>query len=137
MFPDHKQAQNLENCWSPLGDAIYDYYHGEMAAHITIKSTIEEDREIPVGTFFREKNRFPYLEKKALKLCKGKVLDVGAGAGPHTLFLQNKGLDVDAMDISSKAVSVMQSRGLKNAFAADIFKLQTEERYDTILLMIN
>ncbi|RYD78648.1 MAG: class I SAM-dependent methyltransferase [Sphingobacteriales bacterium] len=130
-------TKNLEDCWFPLGEFLYDYYHGELAAQITIKSNIEEDRFIPAGTFFREKNRFPRLEKMALKNCKGCVLDVGAGAGSHALFLQNKGLEVDALDISSKAVKVMQARGIKNAFADDIFDFKPAEKYDTVLMMMN
>lgn len=132
-----EEVKNLETCWYPLGEALYDYYHGQLAACITVRSNVEEDRQIPVGAFFREKNKFPYLEKKALKHCQGKVLDVGAGAGTHALYLQSKGLDVDALDISTKAVKVMQARGLKNAFAADIFSFQSPSKYDTILLMMN
>ncbi|MGZ5244138.1 MAG: methyltransferase domain-containing protein [Bacteroidia bacterium] len=132
-----EKVKDLESCWNPLGDALYDYYNGNLAAHITVKSSVEEDREIPVGTFFREKNHFPYLEQKAMKNCKGRVLDAGAGAGSHALFLQKKGFEVDAMDISTKAVQVMQARGLKNAFAADIYTFQSEKKYDTILLMMN
>ncbi len=132
-----ESIKNLESCWYPLGEAIYDYYNGNLSACITVKSTVEEDRQVPVGAFFREKNKFPYLEKKALKLCKGYVLDAGAGAGSHALFLQNNGFAVTAMDISTKAVKVMQQRGLKNTVAADIYSYAPAEKFDTILLMMN
>ena len=50
--------------------------------------------------------------KKALELCRGNVLDVGCGSGIHSLFLQDKGLNVKAIDISEGAVSVSKQRGV-------------------------
>jgi len=133
--PNNSAKSLLTPSWVPLGDAIMDYYNGDINATICIKSTIEGDRVVPVGTFFREKDQFPKIEKDAFKYCKGKTLDVGAGGGPHALYLQKKGLDITGLDISDKAVEVMQKRGL-NAVCASIFEYH-DSSFDTILMMMN
>jgi len=122
--------------WEPLGDAMMDYYHGNMATTIYIKSSIEGDRVVSLEAFFRENENFPKIERYAFRYCNGKILDVGAGSGPHALYLQKERFDTTAIDISDKAVEVMQKRGLKKTFCIDIFEYDTET-YDTILLMMN
>src|SRR6185437_5629672 len=126
------------NCkpWEPLGDAMMDYFLGKVGTSILVKSSIEGDRYVPLETFFREHQVFPPLEKDAFRFCKGKVLDAGAGSGPHALFLQKKGFDITGIDISEKSVEVMQKRGLKKSVCADIFSYETE-RFDTVLMMMN
>ena len=71
----------------------------------------------------------------ALESCKGKVLDVGAGAGAHSKELIDRGLDVDSIEISDGAVEYMKSIGL-NARKINFFYLKNE-KYDTILMMMN
>ena len=122
--------------WEPLGDAMEDYFLGNMGASICVKSSIEGDRYVPLESFFREKDTFPQLEKNAFRYCKGKILDAGAGSGPHAMYLQKKGFDITGIDISEKSVEVMQRRGLKKAICADIFNYE-EETFDTILMMMN
>ena len=80
----------------------------------------------------------PKLEQKALQLAKGKVLDVGCGAGSHALELQNeRKLDVTAIDISENAVKACQLRGIENVKVANILDLDSENKFDTILLLMN
>jgi SAM-dependent methyltransferase len=66
----------------------------------------------------------------------GKVLDIGAGAGSHSLVLQQRGLDVTALEISPLAAKVMRQRDVKNVTEADIFTYQADT-YDTLLLLMN
>ena len=80
----------------------------------------------------------PILEQKALLLAKGKVLDVGCGAGSHSLYLQNeKKLAVIAIDISEKAVEACKLRGVSNAKVENILRFETDEKFDTIILLMN
>jgi SAM-dependent methyltransferase len=80
----------------------------------------------------------PVLEQKALQLAKGSVLDVGCGAGSHTLELQNeRKLDVTAIDISKNAVRACELRGIENVKVANILDLDVENKFDTILLLMN
>jgi 2-polyprenyl-3-methyl-5-hydroxy-6-metoxy-1,4-benzoquinol methylase len=121
----------------PLGKALLDYYHNKKKVYITVRSNIAETEKWPVSYFFRTENEMPDIEKKALSMCKGNILEVGAGAGSHALILQQKGFDVTAIDCSEGAVSVMKKRGLHKAVYANIFSFTNTFQYDTILLLMN
>jgi cyclopropane fatty-acyl-phospholipid synthase-like methyltransferase len=91
-----------------------------------------------VAYLFRAYPEMPKLEQKALQLAKGKVLDVGCGAGSHSLYLQNElNLDVTAIDISKNVIKACELRGLKNCKVSDVLDLDTSEKFDTILLLMN
>lgn len=117
-----------------LGKALLDYYNNNYSVNITVKSSISEDDEIPVPYLFRKEDALPELEKIALSYCKGKVLDVGAGSGCHSLILKERGLDVEAIDISIGAVEVINMRGVK-ATCIDFNAIT--QKYDTLLLLMN
>jgi SAM-dependent methyltransferase len=121
----------------PMGEALEAYINGNSNATIKVISNITEDDVISVDYLFRSFDKMPELEQQALKQCKGRVLDIGAGAGSHALWLQENGLDANAFDISPKAVAVMKSRGLRNSFEADFWQFKPSEKYDTILLLMN
>ena len=89
-----------------------------------------------VAYLFRSYAEMPKLEQKALQLANGNVLDVGCGAGSHALYLQEKGIDVTAIDISANAIKACELRGLKNAKVQDIMQLEGD-KFDTILLLMN
>jgi len=78
----------------------------------------------------------PELEKKALHLCSGKILDIGAGSGSHSLYLQENGEDVTALDIKQGFVDVMKKRGVKNVICSDIFDYKGQG-FDTLLMLMN
>jgi len=120
----------------PFGEAIQDYLAGNINAEIIVECPLLEDDIIPVTYLFREENELPEIEKIALEHCKGSVLDVGAGAGSHSLILQNKNFEVTALDISELAVDAMKKRGIKNILKADI-KTLTAHTYDTLLMLMN
>jgi ubiquinone/menaquinone biosynthesis C-methylase UbiE len=120
-----------------FGRAILDYQTNNSPEDLITETTISEEDEMSVAYLFRDYESMPLIEKKALELSYGKTLDVGAGAGSHSLYLQNeKHLDVTAIDISSKAIETCRMRGIKNALVADIMTLNTD-KYDTILLLMN
>lgn len=79
----------------------------------------------------------PEIEQKALDLCRGKILDVGCGAGSHALYLQQeKNIQVKAIDVSEGAIEISKKRGVKNATCEDFFELKNET-FDTILMLMN
>lgn len=119
-----------------IGHALQDYLGGEKDASIRVYSDIAEPDVLPASYFFRSLNEMPELEKIALSNCRGKIADLGAGAGSHSLLLQEQGLDVTAFDISKGACSVMKKRGLSQVINTDIFSLGSA-RFDTILLLMN
>lgn len=125
----------IEKKGDPVGAAILDYIKTRKPDDIIVSSDICEDDVIPVEVLFRNQIEMPDLELIALESCKGKVLDVGAGAGAHSKELIDRGLDVDSIEISDGAVEYMKSIGL-NARKINFFDLKND-KYDTILMMMN
>lgn len=121
----------------PMGLAIYDFYTKKSSSTLRVFSSMFEEDEIPVKHLFREEKKLPVLEKTALKLANGKILDVGAGSGCHSLILQNRGCEVHAIDISPWSVSVMKSRGITNCYQVNLFDSSFNMQFDTILMLMN
>ena len=92
---------------------------------------------MPVKIYFRSMEEMPELEWIALQQCRGKILDIGAGAGSHALALQQLGQSVTALEISPLASDVIKARGVKKVLCADVFRLAGRKKYDTLLLMMN
>ena len=120
-----------------MGRAIWDYYYQENSEDLQTETSISELDDLPVSYLFRDYQEMNALEKKALDLSFGKVLDVGSGAGSHSLYLQNeRKLEVTALDISPKSIEVCKARGIKNAICEDLLQF-SEKDFDTILLLMN
>ena len=120
-----------------MGRAIWDYYYQENPEDLQTETSISELDDLPVSYLFRDYQEMNALEKKALDLSFGKVLDVGSGAGSHSLYLQNEiKLEVTAVDISPKSIEVCKARGVKNAICEDLLQF-SEKDFDTILLLMN
>ncbi|MFC7775369.1 class I SAM-dependent methyltransferase [Flavobacterium sp. GCM10027622] len=120
-----------------FGKAILDYQTNNSPEDLITETNISEADVMDVAYLFRDFSEMPKLEQKALQLAKGKVLDVGCGAGSHAMYLQDKRqLDVRAIDISPNAVETCKLRGVQNATVCNILDLE-EERFDTILLLMN
>lgn len=128
LLPPHKD---------PMGAAIADYFAKGRAARLRVFSSQFEEDEIPAEQLFRTFDEMPPLEQKALELAQGKILDCGAGSGCHALALQDMGKDVEAIDISSLSVDVMQKRGVKHAFQINLFDENYLKKFDTILMLMN
>ncbi|RZJ37810.1 MAG: class I SAM-dependent methyltransferase, partial [Chryseobacterium sp.] len=118
------------------GLAIKNFYTKTSRGKLYVHDTFGPRVEMPISLYFRSEKQLPALEKKALELCKGKVLDIGAGAGSHALILQNKNYDVAGLEISPAACEVMTQRGLKNVICGDIFKFD-DGQFDSLLLLMN
>ena len=105
----------------PMGAAILDFQKQGKAARLRVLSSMFEEDEMPVTHLFRSVPEMPVLEQKALQLAKGRVLDIGAGSGCHTLALQEKGFTVKAIDISPLSCEAMKLRGVKDAECINLF----------------
>jgi SAM-dependent methyltransferase len=119
-----------------LGQAIFDSYNNLPTGKLWINNKYGLKEEMPIATYFRTEEDMPDIEFMALEQCRGKVLDIGAGAGGHSLLLQDQGLAVIALDISPLCVKVMTERGVTNTIGGDIFTYN-EGQYDTLLLLMN
>lgn len=119
-----------------FGNALMDYHRGKMTHPLLLHTSYEETEEMPVEVFFRDPGEFTDLELIALALCDGNVLDVGAGAGSHALCLQTRDIEVCALEISEKACTVMQSRGIHHIIQTDFFEYKGK-KFDTLLFLMN
>lgn len=120
-----------------MGAAIRDYFRQGKSAQLKVLSSLFDDDEMPVAHLFRSYDEMPPLEQRALNEARGKVLDVGAGAGCHALALRERGLDVTAVDISPLSCETMKERGIANVECVNIFNQRFQERFDTLLLLMN
>src|SRR6478609_5258925 len=120
-----------------FGKAILDYQTNNQPENLITETSISEEDEMDISYLFRDYNDMPKIEQKALQLAKGKILDIGCGAGSHSLTLQNdRNLDVTSIDISENAIQTCKLRGLKKAKVQNIMTLENE-KFDTIILLMN
>ncbi len=118
------------------GELLLDAYEGR-AAHEVME---REDGLIYVGDpsdYFAPFRRWPAAERKAMRLVRGRVLDVGCGAGRVALHLQERGLDVVAIDTSPLAREVARRRGVKGTEARSLMDIDGLGAFDTVLILRN
>lgn len=120
-----------------MGAAISDYFKNGTAGRLRVFSSMFDEDEIPVAHLFREEDEMNEIEITALNTSKGRVLDVGAGTGCHSLALQDRGLDVTAIDVSPLSVEVMQKSGVIDARLLNFYNDTLDTKFDTILLLMN
>ena len=120
-----------------FGKAVLDYQTGNYTEDIITETSISEEDVLSLPYLFRKYDEMPEIERRSLQLADGRVLDVGCGAGSHSLYLQNeKKLKVTSVDISKGAIETCKLRGLHDARVIDVMKLK-DEKFDTILLLMN
>jgi len=120
----------------PIGQAVFDYHFNSINQPIVVHSDDFDDDTIDTDYLFRTYKQMPAIEKKALSLCKGSILDVGACAGAHSVYLQDKGFEVTSLETSKLCCEVLKNRNLRNVIHQDIFKF-SNQKFDTILLLMN
>lgn len=119
------------------GQALLHYLRSWSSQYIVERSDGYIDI-LETGTYFQSYEEWSKYEKEAMKYVKGRILDLGCGAGRHALYLQNKDFDVLGTDISPLAIEVCKERGLKNAEVVSIDDTHYEANsFDTILMMGN
>jgi SAM-dependent methyltransferase len=120
-----------------FGKAILDYQTNNSPQDLVTETSISDADDMSVSYLFRSLSEMPKIEQEALKMCHGKILDVGCGAGSHSLYLENEMVfEVTSIDISEKAIQSCKLRGLKNARVQNLLDVQ-DQKFDTILLLMN
>ncbi|OCB75131.1 class I SAM-dependent methyltransferase [Flavobacterium crassostreae] len=120
-----------------FGKAILDYQTNNSPEDLITETSISEADQMSVAYLFRTFEEMPKIEQQALELARGNVLDIGCGAGSHSLYLQNNpDLQVMPIDISKNAIAACKLRGLTQARTLDFMAIKTET-FDTILLLMN
>ncbi len=128
----------LKNYQDAFGHEIYDYFTNKGGCEIVER----DDGFFAVSggptVYLADYNDWPPHQKKAMRYVRGRVLDVGCGAGRHSLYLQEKGFDVLGLDVSPLAVEVCKLRGLKKAKVMSISEVSSRLGiFDTILMLGN
>lgn len=118
------------------GTALLDFSESKHTENITTFSSLAGQDEMPLSYLFRSFEEMPELEKVALRTAKGKILDIGAGAGSHSLYLQKKHPNTYALDISKGAIEVCAKRGVRNTLHKNIWHLKNK-KFDTLLALMN
>ncbi len=119
-----------------FGKALLDYLQHGHSEDIATISSLDEKDVMPLPYLFRSYDQMPPLEQKALQLCKGSILDIGCGAGSHSLYLQEQGKDVTALDASKGAIETTLLRGVLNTAHTELYNFK-EAQFDTLLLLMN
>ncbi|NJB72681.1 SAM-dependent methyltransferase [Saonia flava] len=119
-----------------LGSALQDFQNKKYTDDIITYSSLDEQDKIPIPYFFRTYDELPKLEQKALSLCRGTILDIGCGAGSHSLYLQEKGFDITALDFSQGATDVCKLRGIEKVVHSNILDYNGT-KFDTLLMLMN
>ena len=120
-----------------FGLYLMDAYRGRNVLHIIERDDGHINANPSTRTYLSQHSEWPQLEQQAIAFAQGTVLDIGCGAGRHSLYLQEQGHRVIAADISPLAVQVAQLRGVKHAIVADASIITPDERIDTVLLLGN
>lgn len=118
------------------GQALQDFFIGKRSNKLWLNNNYGQPEEMPTEVFFRGEDEMPEAELLALQLCRGKILNIGAGAGSRALVLQQRGFEVTALEISPGAADVMQKRGIKAGVQQNISQYKNE-KFDTLLLLMN
>ncbi len=119
-----------------LDRAWLDFWQRGEAAPLLLHTSYGTVEEMPVDYFFRNENRFPPLEHYALSVCRGRVLDIGAGTGVHASYLQRHAFEVTALEISLAGSRIQRDRGIQRVVQTD-YRAYAGDRYDTVLLLMN
>ena len=121
-----------------FGRTVLDYFEGRRAHEIIERSDGYIDVSAGPKAYFEPFRRWVQPERQAMRYVRGRVLDVGAGAGRVALHLQERGHEVVGIDNSPLAVEVARRRGVKDvrvlAFRDIGPKLGV---FDTVVMMCN
>lgn len=122
----------------PFAEALESYYETGRGAYTYTRSDGNRDTE-NAAVYFTTYSEFPKIEKQALKFARGRVLDIGCGAGRHALYLQRKGLHVSAIDASPRVAAIASSRGVRDVrVASACARLPFQNReFETVLVFGN
>lgn len=119
-----------------FGKVLKDHFLGRQKGKLWLHNSYGLPEDMPVEVFFRSETDLTRLEQMALNLCKGKTLDIGAGVGSHALQLQAKGIDVNTIERSLSACTIMKKRGVKKVINSNVLQYDAEQ-FDTLLMLMN
>ncbi len=122
-----------------FGREIHDYFQGlPDVCEIVERDDGYVDFSSGAPAYFAEYKKWPDYHRQAIKMARGKVLDIGCGAGRCSLHLQQEGHDVVGIDNSPLAVRVCKKRGVKKVYVKSISEIGPDlGLFDTIVMYGN
>jgi SAM-dependent methyltransferase len=120
-----------------FGQMLFALYGGSEVFEI-----VERDdgyiEAMPAKGYLSEYKDWNQIEQRAMEFAKGRILDVGCGAGRHSLYLQKKGFNVTGIDVSPLTVKICKLRGLKKVKHTSVEKADFKpDTFDRIFMMGN
>ena len=119
----------------PLAAALMDHHLSGRPRRVRAARADGVVFDIETEEYFTLEGQLGELDGLALDHCRGRVLDVGAGAGRHALELERRGREVVAIDLSPICTRLCSMRGVRDARTFDVMSLcdaETLGRFDTI-----
>jgi SAM-dependent methyltransferase len=117
-----------------LGRVLRDYHDDELKAAPVHRRDDDHTSRAPAEWYFLPGEEWPDFERAGVGKVRGDVLDVGCGAGRTSLWLQERGHHVLAVDRSPGALAVASDRGVARVAVADVDLLPvTADEYDTVV----
>jgi len=123
--------------WAPLAAGWRAFQDGDLAATLDVYMDEGPPESMPVSIFFRSREELMGVDRAALALTRGRVLDGGAGVGSLALLLQEDGAQVTAVEVVPVGVDIMRERGVKDPRQGRLEDLSSDDLFDTILLLMN
>ena len=128
----------LKDNQDAFGHGMLDYYHGTRTSLVIERDDGYFEPDVGLQQYFADYRQWHDIDRKAMRYVRGRVLDIGCGAGRHALFLQQKGHDVVGIDNSPLAIEVCKLRGLKDARPMQITRIGKQlGKFDTVLMLGN
>jgi len=119
-----------------LGRIVYDYHRDRLRGD---PARLHADGRVTAADpsrHFRGYDGWSAVEHAALDRVRGRILDLGCGAGRHARWLQRRGESVLAVDDSPDAVRTARERGVENCAVMRLADLAVSEaRFDAVSLL--
>ena len=126
----------MEDVQDAIGHLIADHLNGEAAEKIVERDDGYIGKSGGPAAYSADFEDWPIIDQRSMYYVKGRVLDIGCGAGRHALYLQGKGLDVLGIDVSPLAIHVCKKRGVTDARVMSITKVSARlGEFDSVLMM--
>ncbi len=119
-----------------FGQALLDYYLGDSENPLVLHNKFSKPDSLELDGYFFKADELDDFDLIALSFCEGKILDIGAAAGRHSLYLQQEGMEVYALDISHHCCELMKKNGVKNIIHQNIFD-PMDQKFDTLFMLMN